>query len=68
MAKQTKEVEPIIIVTNNVTDSKLKAILNISQAICDIAKALNSVTTTVNVSNCTINNAAKTGIEIQTAD
>jgi hypothetical protein len=59
--------EPIVITTNSVTDAKLTAIVNVSQAICDIAKALNAVTTRVVISDCVFT-TTESAIEIKTAD
>lgn len=58
-----KNSEPIIVSTASVTKEKFQAIVNLSEAVKDIAKALSSVTTEVNVSNCKVG-----GIKIEKAD
>jgi hypothetical protein len=54
--KKQQEQQPIIISTANTTETKMKAILNLTEAIKDAARALNSVSTTVNVAHCNFHN------------
>jgi len=55
--------EPVII-NASVTSEKMEAIVNLSQAVLELAKTLNGVHTTVSIANCRIEGAIRNGIEI----
>jgi hypothetical protein len=56
---------PIIVQNDSVTPEKMRAIVNLSQAILEMAKALNDVNSSVTISNCTINSRGGTAIEVK---
>ena len=53
----------IAVAIPNTSEEKMKAIVNLSEAIVALAKALSSINTEINISNCTINNS-ETGIKV----
>lgn len=59
--------EPILVAIPNTTELKMKAILAAAQAVENVSKALISVNTRVEVSNCDIRNS-DIGINIATQE
>jgi hypothetical protein len=67
MLKKQKEVQqPINVALPNTIESKMEAIVNLSEAIKELAYVLNSVNVNVTVANNVITTKDATGINIET--
>ncbi len=64
MPRMAKPLSPPVVVSIPSTKAeKMEAIVNLSRAVCELSKALNSTHVVVNLSNMEINNA-ETGVKI----
>jgi hypothetical protein len=61
----TASSSPVIVSTSNITDRKMTAISDLCAAIKECAITLSSTNVSVEITNCTINNAKKSGISVQ---
>jgi endonuclease IV len=65
--KKIEKMPPVIVAIPNTSVQKMDAIVNISQAILVLAKALNSTNVECTISNCHIESSG-VGISIKTDD
>ena len=61
--KQKPNIGPVTLVTPNTTTQKMEAIVCLSHAVCELAKAINGTNVAVEISNCNISSSGA-GIEI----
>ena len=58
------EDQPVKVLTSSVTKEKMEAIVNVSKAIYELSKAINSTNLTATITNCNINTKHSPGIQI----
>jgi hypothetical protein len=66
LKKKDVNTQPINVALPNTIESKMEAIINVSEAIKELAYALNSVNVNVTVANNVITTKDATGINIET--
>lgn len=64
MSKTKQNSPPVVVAVPNTTELKMRAILNVSDAILEVAKALNGVNVKVNISSCNFTDT-KTAIKVE---